>query len=364
MIPLDTPVVREHVESQLQRMLADPRFAAAPNQSRFLALVVKRALDGKKTREEFIGRKLFPGFIKDESPDVRVTAGNLRRTIQKYYANEGFGDLIRIALPEPPKDKSVKLPAGEAYTPRFSYNPNHIASQNYRLGEYFLHRANTVPVSRAAGHFQKVLEIVPDHVGAIIGLAEAYICEGDVHANAEEKTSFLSVAERCLAVAQVAAPGYWRAHAAQAFLFQVKNELESAERKYCDALALDYMKTDFYPFYQQFLGITGRKLDLLEAAERFLYHHIDDVSAHEAYATALTGIGKFDEAVEILKTAIDMESGNQSLRMTLALIYAHQKRPEDASEQLKCLEPILDAATFAFVSDAVAHKLAEERVIS
>src|SRR5580704_6917380 len=101
----------EDIKAQLQRTLASKRFSTASNQKDFLVLVVNRALKGKKSSELVIAQALFPKFIKDESTDVRVTASNLRKALAKYYAREGREDLVIIALPEPPPDKSIKLPA-------------------------------------------------------------------------------------------------------------------------------------------------------------------------------------------------------------------------------------------------------------
>lgn len=115
------------IKSQLEHMLAGKRFKTAWSQAEFLELAVRRALEGKKTPGHIVAKTLFKEkFRKDESTDVRATANHLRATLKKYYTGEGHGDLVCIALPEPPEDKSIKLPEGEAYTPLFSYNSAHL----------------------------------------------------------------------------------------------------------------------------------------------------------------------------------------------------------------------------------------------
>lgn len=151
-------------------MLAAIRFQNATNPADFLKLVVDRALQGIKTPGKFIADTLFP--YKDEI-NVRATASNLRRTLKEYYSREGHEDLVVIALPDPPKDKSVKLPEGEAYRPRFSYNPNHAVAEAIRLGDYHLSRATHADLNYAIEYFFKALEIAPGNLRASIGVAEA-----------------------------------------------------------------------------------------------------------------------------------------------------------------------------------------------
>ena len=106
-------------------MLATPRFKNAETQADFLELVVGRALQGKQTRGSDIAKALFEH--KDEI-NVRSNANHLRKTLERYYSQEGIEDLVLIALPKPPRERSVKLPEGVAYTPEFFYNPRHAGS--------------------------------------------------------------------------------------------------------------------------------------------------------------------------------------------------------------------------------------------
>src|SRR5579863_7827930 len=167
---LDIPTSPE-TKDQLAHMLASMRFRNAPNRADFLELVVQRALQGKKTPGHVVRTVLF----SDKSDnDVRQTANNLRRTLKEYYANEGREDLVVIALPDPPKDKTIKLPEGEAYTPRFSYNVNHPVGQEFVLGEFHRSRGTIEDNFTALDHYNRVLKLAPSHIGANIGTAEVW----------------------------------------------------------------------------------------------------------------------------------------------------------------------------------------------
>lgn len=130
-----TRPLNAEVRHQLGRMLATPRFRNADSQAAFLKLVVERALRGKKTTGDIIAETLFP---EKADSDVRVTATNLRKALKNYEVGEGREDLVIIKLPDPPKEKGVRLPEGEAYTPRFFYSPHHAISNTVQLGDYHL----------------------------------------------------------------------------------------------------------------------------------------------------------------------------------------------------------------------------------
>ena len=113
----DSPTTPE-IKAQLERMLASERFRNAKNQSGFLRHVVDRALPGKKTSETIRGKALLGHkYMKGcESMHVRVTADNLRHRSKNITPRRDVKTSVGIALPDPSKDKTIRLPEGEAYT--------------------------------------------------------------------------------------------------------------------------------------------------------------------------------------------------------------------------------------------------------
>jgi hypothetical protein len=93
---------RDEVLQQLQHMLLSAIFKNAPNRAMLLVFVVERTLAKQRMTEDTIGKKLFPGYTKDASDDVRVTATHLRKSLARYYASEGATDLVAIELPQGP----------------------------------------------------------------------------------------------------------------------------------------------------------------------------------------------------------------------------------------------------------------------
>jgi tetratricopeptide (TPR) repeat protein len=338
----DFTPAKPDIARQFDVLLTAKRFSTASTQLRFLSFVVKRALQGKPSPEDLIGRKLFPGFLKDEDTSVRVTASNLRKSLRRYYESEGREDLVVIALPEPPLDKSIKLPPGAAYTPTFFYNPNHAASKEFRLGRYFLERGVVMNFGRALTHFEKACEIAPNHIGGMLGKSDG-----------QDRSEQLLIAESFIERALLLAPQSWRVHATQAFLFHIQGDLSATEREYNVALALDPDRARAYSPYLAYLIRQKRFSELLQIAEHNLVVNIDDPVAHLHYSDALELTGRIAEAEQVLQDALYMDRGSFKIRTGLAFFYARQDRGPEALEQLAYLEKAMDGRTFYFINNFV-----------
>jgi tetratricopeptide repeat protein len=339
------------IKDQLERMLASKRFRNAKNQSDFLRLAVERALAGKKTPGHVVAKALFKGkFLKDESLDVRVTAGNLRSSLKKYYAGEGRTDLVCIALPDPPEDKTVKLPEGEAYTPTFSYNSAHPVGKEFKLGMYHLSRGMWEDHSKAEKHFVTVLRMAPEHIGAAIGLAESYIgslfwirefnSRADIDELAEQAAGFLDrVGER--------ASRFWRLHAAAGFMITEHGlYLDRAKLAFDTALKLDRASTEAYPPYFYFLIRVGEKSEAVRLARQYLESHPDNMAAHIACAKVLIRTDQFLEAKAVLKKALAIDRGYYAVHFFLALITLAQKRTGEILGHLMQVKLLADNTSY------------------
>jgi adenylate cyclase len=93
--------VRQHLE----RVLRSPHFDGSARSREFLRYVVEEVLAGRAAylkqaaiAVEVFGRK--PDFDAVIDPIVRVQAGRLRRSLERYYLLSGDGDFIRIELPK------------------------------------------------------------------------------------------------------------------------------------------------------------------------------------------------------------------------------------------------------------------------
>jgi adenylate cyclase len=94
----------EDVLEQLERIFASHDFDASPRSRAFLRYVVEETLAGRHEgfTQATIATKVFErreDFDPTVDPIVRIQAGRLRRSLERYYLLSGPADPVRIELP-------------------------------------------------------------------------------------------------------------------------------------------------------------------------------------------------------------------------------------------------------------------------
>jgi adenylate cyclase len=92
------------VLEQLERILASGDFDASPRSRAFVRFVIEEALAGRQETlsQGAIATQVFgrrEDFDPTVDPIVRIQAGRLRRSLERYYLLSGVGDPVRIELP-------------------------------------------------------------------------------------------------------------------------------------------------------------------------------------------------------------------------------------------------------------------------
>lgn len=93
------------VREQLERILGSSEFLGSDRVRRFLRYVVEETLAGRANRIKAFSVAIA-AFDRDESfdpqadPIVRIEAGRLRRSLERYYLTAGAGDPVRIQIPK------------------------------------------------------------------------------------------------------------------------------------------------------------------------------------------------------------------------------------------------------------------------
>ncbi|MCW2241542.1 tetratricopeptide repeat protein [Azospirillum canadense] len=101
----DEAIPPHAIQDALARVLASREFRGATRKCRFLQFVVQQTLEGHAhcIKAYTIGLDVFDRdttFDPLIDPVVRIQAGRIRRSLEKYYLTEGANDPIRIAIPK------------------------------------------------------------------------------------------------------------------------------------------------------------------------------------------------------------------------------------------------------------------------
>lgn len=101
----ETDVPEEECRAQLQRILNSADFEASHRERQFLTYVVEETLSKRADRikaysiaVEVFGRET--SFDPQTDPIVRIKAGHLRRSLERYYLTGGRADPITIVIPK------------------------------------------------------------------------------------------------------------------------------------------------------------------------------------------------------------------------------------------------------------------------
>jgi len=94
----------DEVLVELERILADSDFDASPRSRAFLRFIVEETLAGRQgaLTQDAIATRVFhrrEDFDPTVDPIVRIQAGRLRRSLERYYLLAGAQDPVRIELP-------------------------------------------------------------------------------------------------------------------------------------------------------------------------------------------------------------------------------------------------------------------------
>ena len=101
---VDLEVHPDAIRAQLNRLVASPLFSGSKRHTSFLRHIVEQTLEngGTELRERIIGVQAFgrrEGYDTSADPVVRVSAGDLRKRLARYYYEHGHESELRIELP-------------------------------------------------------------------------------------------------------------------------------------------------------------------------------------------------------------------------------------------------------------------------
>jgi TolB-like protein len=95
----------ESIRRQVQQILASSHFDASTRNRKFLEFIVEETLagNGDRLKGYTIALEVFdrdPSFDPQLDPVVRIEAGRLRRSLERYYLTEGKASAIAVSIPK------------------------------------------------------------------------------------------------------------------------------------------------------------------------------------------------------------------------------------------------------------------------
>jgi adenylate cyclase len=103
--PVQDPAFAARVTAQLDAILVSPMFDASERNRRFLRYIVEETLanGGTRIKGYSVGISVFDreaNFDPQIDPVVRIEAGRLRRSLERYYLTDGRCASVRISVPK------------------------------------------------------------------------------------------------------------------------------------------------------------------------------------------------------------------------------------------------------------------------
>jgi adenylate cyclase len=124
------PPEADAVLEELERILDSGDFDASPRSRAFLRFIIEEALAGRQEglTQLAIATRVFDrrdNFDPTVDPIVRIQAGRLRRSLERYYLLAGAGDAVRIEMPRGAYGPVLRwaTPADESASPRSNARP-------------------------------------------------------------------------------------------------------------------------------------------------------------------------------------------------------------------------------------------------
>lgn len=304
--------------AELDRVLASAAFKSSRRHRRLLDYLVRHTLDGREAalKESVLAAEVFERSMSTFDPVhdtiVRVEARRLRQRLQQYYVGEGQNALVQIGLPVGSYVPTLQRREDATAQRAGSLQVNDLVERGY----HFMRQADEVGIRKGLERFEAALRLEPDHAGAYLGAARAWLN---------------------LVSALLVAPLPWVEHATEA----LRRSLE-LDPQQPDALTLLGSMLHRYEFDWK-------------AAEQHLRRAVDMAPqrafTHSGYGFHLMLAGRYEDAQRQLKVVRDLDPHFLNGRLQMAMLRIAQERYDDADKEL---DAVLDLSPADMPARAMA----------
>lgn len=312
------PDSRADFAAELERVLASAAFKSSRRHRRLLEYLVRHTLEGQEValKESVLAAEVFDRSVATFDPVtdtiVRVEARRLRQRLQQYYAGEGQRAFVQIGLPVGSYVPMLQRHEDAGARRAGSLQVNDLVERGY----HFMRQADEAGIRKGLERFEAALRLEPDHAGAYLGAARAWLN---------------------LVSALLVAPLPWVEHATEA----LRRSLELDPRQ-PEALTLLGSMLHRYEFDWK-AGEQHLRQAVALAPQRAF--------THSGYGFHLMLAGRYADAQRQLKIVRDLDPHFLNGRLQMAMLRIAQERYDDADKEL---DAVLDLAPADMPARAMA----------
>jgi len=280
------------------------------------------------------------GSVARSGDRVRITAQLIDGATDRHlWADEYEGDLEDVLLLQREVARAIAREVRVALTPEDEDRatpPEVVDPEAYtwaRKGWYF-NRSTRFPEARDA--FQRAIEIDPEYAEAYAGLSIAYTIP--VTWEIENPEEVLPPARAAARKALELDDSLSVTHDALGAVAWIEQDWLEAERRFRRAIELDPSAAGAHNSLAWILVELNRNEEAIAAIDRARQLAPVDWITNQNAVAIRKWIGRFEEAIQIGREALELNPNFHMVRMQLAYVYVYAHRPEEAiAEANTCL---------------------------
>jgi TolB-like protein/tetratricopeptide (TPR) repeat protein len=289
-----------------------------------MTLGATTVVDGSVRRER--GRVRIVAELIDVTTDRHIWSETYDRQLTDIFAIQSdvafhIATALRAELSLDEQARIRQTPTGSM-----------VAYESYLRGRHLLIGFTPESMARAIEHFENALEADPTYALAHASIAIAYteLSDGGVVAPAVARPRANAAAAEALRLD----PLLSEAHTAAGYIKSLwEFDWSGAEAAFRKALELSPSNADAYDFYGRMCSALGRFDEAVELVRRA--QELDPLAHRTDLANALLRAGRYDEAVAAGERAVEREPSHARARATLGWAYFKSGRMAEGLAELE-----------------------------
>jgi TolB-like protein/Tfp pilus assembly protein PilF len=243
--------------------------------------------------------------------------------------------------------------------------PNPGAHESYLKGLYFFHKLNAETLKTAIAYFQEAIAEDPSYARAYAGLADCYVVAPQVATM--PPLEIVPKIKAAAAAALALDEHLGEPHIDLAVAAEYEYDWGKAEKEFQRGLELSPGNVTGHLWYAKYLGIIGRRPELL--AQRRLAMQLDPVSVYAIQSVGgyLSVTGQYDAAIEQFRAALALEPGFGLAHQGLGVAYLLKGMKPQAIAELQIANDLMRGprrtALLAFAYAANGNTTEAERIL-